>query len=80
MGTFITVLSCFLIFFAVCLIVLILLQSDKSGGMSNAIGGGAAETFYGKSKGRAKDALLSKLTTIISIVFVVIIAAIYVLQ
>ena len=38
------------------LITVVLLQSGKRQGLSGAIGGGA-ETFFGKNKGRAMDAL-----------------------
>jgi preprotein translocase subunit SecG len=48
----------------------ILLQSGKSAGLSGSIAGGA-ETLWGKSKGRGYEALLSKVTTIGAIVFVI---------
>ena len=48
---------------AVALIIIVLLQSGKSYGLSGSIAGGA-ETFFGKNKGRTIDAILSKLTTI----------------
>ena len=49
------------------LITVVLLQSGKRQGLSGAIGGGA-ETFFGKNKGRAMDAILSKATTVVAIV------------
>ena len=57
------------------LITVVLLQSGKRQGLSGAIGGGA-ETFFGKNKGRAMDAILSKATTVVAIVFVVLTMAI----
>jgi len=50
------------------LIATVLLQSGKSAGLSGAIAGGA-ETFFGKKKGL--DNLLSRLSTIFAIAFMV---------
>ena len=58
------------ILFAVSIIVIVLLQSGKSAGLSGAIAGGA-ETFFGKNKGRTIDALLSKYTSFAAIAFLV---------
>ncbi len=67
MGTVVTILH---IVVAVALIVIVLLQSGKSYGLSGSIAGGA-ETFFGKNKGRTIDALLSKLTTVAAVVFLI---------
>ncbi len=53
---------------SVGLVVGILLQSGKSAGLSGVIDGGAS-TFFGKSKGL--DEKLSKLTTVLAIIFMV---------
>ena len=58
------------ILFAISIIVIVLLQSGKSAGLSGAIAGGA-ETFFGKNKGRTIDALLSKYTSFAAIAFLV---------
>jgi len=50
------------------LIVVVLMQSGKSAGLSGAIAGGA-ETFFGKNKGRTMDALFRKLTILFSVLF-----------
>jgi preprotein translocase subunit SecG len=55
---------------AVALIVIVLLQSGKSFGLSGSIAGGA-ETFFGKNKGRTIDAILGKLTTVIAVIFLI---------
>ncbi|WIV10390.1 preprotein translocase subunit SecG [Proteiniborus sp. MB09-C3] len=52
------------------LIASILLQSGKSAGLSGSIGGGA-ESIWGKNKGRSFEGMLSKLTTVSAIVFVI---------
>lgn len=54
----------------VALIVIVLLQSGKSAGLSGSIAGGA-ETFFGKNKGRTIDAMLSKFTSVAAIVFLI---------
>ena len=63
------VLGSFLMLLAVTLIVLVLFQTSKEKGLSGTITG-SAETFFGKSKAGDKDALLSKLTIIVSALFV----------
>ncbi len=68
-----------LIIAAVFLVVAVLMQSGKSHNLSGTIAGGA-ETFFGKEKGSTLDKKLSKLTTVVSIVFVVLVLASYLLQ
>ena len=60
------------------MIVIVLLQSAKSSGMSGTIAGGA-ETLFGKNKGRTIDAMLSKYTTFAAIAFIVISVVLYLL-
>lgn len=55
---------------AVVLIAIVLLQSGKQAGLSGSIAGGA-ETFFGKNKGRTLDSILSKLTSVAAIVFLI---------
>lgn len=52
------------------LIVVVLMQSGKSAGLSGVIAGGA-EHMMGKAKARGLDALLSRLTTILATLFMV---------
>ncbi len=63
-----TILTVFHILVAIGLIVSVLMQSGKSAGLSGAIDGGAS-TFFGKKKGM--DEVLSKVTTVVAIVFMV---------
>ncbi|QCX34661.1 preprotein translocase subunit SecG [Caloramator sp. E03] len=55
----------------ICLaiIAVVLLQPAKVQGLSSAIAGGA-ETFFGKNKARTYEGKLSKLTTILMVLFV----------
>lgn len=68
-----------LIIAAVFLVVAVLMQSGKSHNLSGTIAGGA-ETFFGKTKGSTMDKKLSKLTTIVAIVFVVLVLVSYLIQ
>ncbi|HEY8420478.1 MAG TPA: preprotein translocase subunit SecG [Thermoclostridium sp.] len=52
----------------IAIIIIVLLQSGRSAGISGAIAGGA-ETFFGKNKGRTIDAMLSKYTKFALAVF-----------
>lgn len=65
---------------AVVMIVLILLQSGKSEGLSGAISGGA-EQLFGKQKARGVDLILHRGTVITgSLFFVLAFLSAYVLQ
>lgn len=56
---------------SIALIAVVLLQSGKQAGLSGSISGGA-ETFFGKNKARTMDAMLSRVTTALAVLFVVI--------
>ncbi|ATO49055.1 MULTISPECIES: preprotein translocase subunit SecG [Brevibacillus] len=58
----------FLIVSAIGLILVVLLQSGKSAGLSGAISGGA-EQLVGKQKARGMDAVLGKITVVLAVVF-----------
>ena len=73
------VLGILLILAALFLIVAVLMQSGKSHNLSGTIAGGA-ETFFGKSKATTIDKKLSKATTIVAIVFVVLVLVSYLAQ
>ncbi len=73
------VIGILLILAALFLIVAVLMQSGKSHNLSGTIAGGA-ETFFGKSKATTIDKKLSKATTIVAIVFVVLVLVSYLTQ
>lgn len=52
---------------AVALIVVVMMQSSKEGS-SSALG---TNTFYGANKGKTMDGILSKLTVVLGIIFIV---------
>ena len=62
---------------AVALITCVMLQSGKEKSLSGTITG-AGESFFGKSKGKSKDKILSRATTILSFVFAAVVVAMYV--
>ncbi len=76
MKSFVTVLH---VIVSLILIGSILLQSGKSAGLSGSIAGGA-ESLLGKGKGRGYEALLTKVTTIGAITFVITSIALVILQ
>lgn len=55
---------------AIAMIVLVLLQSGKSAGLSGAISGGA-EQLFGKQKARGIDAFMHKATIVTAVLFFV---------
>lgn len=58
-----------LAFASVILIISILLQSSNSAGLSGSIGGGA-EQLFGKKKSQGYDAILSKISTVSAVFFI----------
>ena len=63
-----TVLLTLLIIVSIALIVMVLLQSGKSAGLSGAISGGA-EQLFGKQKARGMDLFLHRTTVVLSVLF-----------
>ena len=68
-----------LIAMGVFLVVAVLMQHGKSHGLSGTIAGGA-ETFFGKEQGKRIDRWLGKMTTIVGIVFVLVVVVVYIVQ
>jgi len=63
-----TLLITLLVIVSIALIVVVVLQSSKTTGLSGAISGGA-ETLFGKQKARGIDLVLHRLTVVLSILF-----------
>lgn len=57
-----------LVIVSIGLIVLVLLQSGKSAGLSGSISGGA-EQLFGKQKARGIDLILNRITIVLSVLF-----------
>ena len=79
MSTPIIVFGIILLVAALFLIVAVLMQQGKSHNLSGTIAGGA-ETFFGKEKAKAANRGLSIATSIIAVVFVLIVLGFYVSQ
>jgi len=56
---------------SVILIISILGQSSNSAGLSGSIGGGA-EQLFGKKKSQGYDGILSRISTVAAVLFIVI--------
>lgn len=78
MGVFEIILGIAILLLSVVLVVLVLMQSGKDKKLSGTITGGA-ETFFGKSKAKSNDRLLSRITTALSLVFVIAMVALYII-
>lgn len=68
-----------LIAISVVLIAVILSQTGKDKSLSGTIAGGSADTYFGKSGGSTKEKLLSKVTIVLSAVFVVLAVALMII-
>lgn len=58
------------VFVAVCIVLsaIVLLQEGKSAGLTGAISG-AAESYWGKNKGRSMEGRLEKITKYMAVAF-----------
>ncbi|AIE61285.1 preprotein translocase subunit SecG [Bacillus methanolicus] len=65
-----TLLVTLLVIVSIALIIVVLLQSSKSEGLSGAISGGA-EHLFGKQKARGIDLVLHRITIVLAILFFV---------
>lgn len=70
MGALRTVITVIFILICIALTVLVLMQEGKSAGLGSI--SGAAETYWGKNKGRSMEGLLVKLTKIVAVLFMVV--------
>ncbi|HHY72319.1 MAG TPA: preprotein translocase subunit SecG [Bacillus bacterium] len=64
-----------LVIVSIGLILVVLLQSGKSAGLSGAISGGA-EQLFGKQKARGMEAVLQKITIVLGVLFFVLAIAV----
>ena len=68
MGALKIILTILFIIICIALVVLVLMQEGKAAGLG-AISG-AAETYWGKNKGRSMEGMLVKLTKILAVAFI----------
>ncbi|AEH46484.1 preprotein translocase subunit SecG [Parageobacillus thermoglucosidasius] len=74
-----TLLVTLLVIVSIALIVVVLLQSGRSAGLSGAITGGA-EQLFGKQKARGLDAVLQRITVVLAVLFFVLSIAVTYMQ
>ncbi|MCR5215351.1 MAG: preprotein translocase subunit SecG [Lachnospiraceae bacterium] len=55
---------------SIAITVIVLMQESKSAGLSGAISG-AADSYWGKNKGRSMEGKLEKITKILAVAFFV---------
>lgn len=70
-----TLLMVLLVIVSLALIVVVLLQSGKSAGLSGAISGGA-EQLFGKQKARGMDLVLNRITIVLAALFFILALAV----
>jgi len=68
MGALRIILTILFIIDCIALVIVVLMQEGKSAGLG-AISG-AAETYWGKNKGRSMEGMLVKLTKILAVAFI----------
>lgn len=64
-----------LVIVSIGLVVVVLLQSGRSAGLSGAISGGA-EQLFGKQKARGIDLILHRITIVLSVLFFILTIAV----
>ena len=69
MGVLKIVLTVLFIIICLALVVLVLMQEGKSAGLGSI--SGAAETYWGRNKGRSMEGRLVKFTKILAVLFMV---------
>jgi preprotein translocase subunit SecG len=73
------ILGVVLCLLAIGISIAVAMQSTQEKGLSGTISGSSVDSFFGKSKTMTKDRLLSRITLIASIVFVVLVLVMVVL-
>lgn len=66
------ILTVLFILICVVLTIIVLMQEGKSAGLGSI--SGAAETYWGKNKGRSMEGKLVKFTTVLVVLFIVLAA------
>ncbi|MCI8668102.1 MAG: preprotein translocase subunit SecG [Lachnospiraceae bacterium] len=64
-----TILTVIFLIICVVLTIIVLMQEGKSAGLGTI--SGAAETYWGKNKGRSMEGALEKATKILAVLFIV---------
>ncbi|MBQ1849060.1 MAG: preprotein translocase subunit SecG [Lachnospiraceae bacterium] len=62
-----TILSALYIVVSIALVILVLMQEGKAQGLGSI--SGAAESYWGKNKGRSMEGMLVKITRVLAVIF-----------
>lgn len=65
------ILTVLFVLISIAISVIVLMQEGKQAGLSGSVSG-AADTYWGKNKGRSVEGALEKATTILGILFIII--------
>ena len=71
MGALRLVLTIIFILVCIALVILVLMQEGKTAGLGSI--SGAAETYWGKNKGRSMESKLVKITTGLAVAFLLLV-------
>ena len=66
-----TALIVIFLIISVILAIIVMMQEGKGGGFINSVGAGS-ETYWGKNKGKSKEAILRKITAVLGVAYMVI--------
>lgn len=66
-----TVVTVVYILICIALVIIVLMQEGKSAGLTGSISG-AAETYWGRNKGRSMEGALEKITKVLAALFILI--------
>jgi preprotein translocase subunit SecG len=73
------ILGIAILIFALFIIISVLMQHGKSKHLSGTIAGGA-ETFFGKERGKTIDKVLSTVTSVVAVIFVIAVIVLYIVN
>ena len=58
-----------IIIFLVISVILAVMMQEGKGGLSGAISGGGADTYWSKNKGKSKESVLKKVTVVLGVLY-----------
>lgn len=64
-----------LILISIAMVLIIMMQESRQSGLSGVMTGGSSDSYLGKNKGRTLDAVLSRITKVLAVIFGVLILA-----
>lgn len=65
---------------ALVLITFIMLQESKRRGLSGVLTGSTSDSYFGKNRAKTKERFYSRLTTVLSVIFAVLVLTLYIVH